>query len=43
MGVDRGFCVRAHGGQDIAIIHTLTTASDDGPVTVSITHYHRSA
>ncbi|MFD7845221.1 hypothetical protein ACFV4K_20100, partial [Nocardia sp. NPDC059764] len=43
VGADRSFCVRSHGGQDIAIIRTLTTASDDGPVTVSITYYRRSA
>ncbi|MFE5587575.1 serine/threonine-protein kinase [Kitasatospora sp. NPDC056531] len=40
---NRSFCVGSHGGQDIAIIRTLATASDDGPVGVSITYYHRSA
>ncbi|MCU7820104.1 serine/threonine-protein kinase [Kitasatospora sp. DSM 101779] len=40
---DRSFCVRAHGGQDIAIIRTLTAASNDGPVKVAITYYHHSA
>ncbi|WP_354637143.1 serine/threonine-protein kinase [Kitasatospora camelliae] len=40
---DRSFCVRAHGGEDIAIIRTLTAASNDGPVKVAITYYHRSA
>ncbi|MEU6971472.1 serine/threonine-protein kinase [Kitasatospora aureofaciens] len=40
---DRSFCVRSHGGQDIAIIRTLATASDDGPVKVSITAYRRTA
>ncbi|MEV6210160.1 serine/threonine-protein kinase [Kitasatospora sp. NPDC051914] len=39
---DRSFCVRAHGGQDIAVVRTLTTASDDGPVKVSVTYYRRS-
>ncbi|MFD0274208.1 serine/threonine-protein kinase [Kitasatospora sp. NPDC127111] len=39
----RSFCVRAHGSQDIAVIRTLTTASDDGPVKVSITYYRRGA
>lgn len=43
VGAGRSFCIRSHGGQDIAIIRTLTTASDDGPVTVSITYYRRSA
>jgi len=40
---DRSFCVRAHGGQDIAIIRTLTTASNDSPVKVAITYYHRTS
>ncbi|MFJ1932276.1 serine/threonine-protein kinase [Kitasatospora sp. NPDC088160] len=39
---DRSFCVRAQGGQDIAIIRILATA-DDGPVRISLTSYHRSA
>ncbi|WP_161981809.1 hypothetical protein, partial [Streptomyces sp. TM32] len=39
---DRTFCVRAHGGQDIAIIRTLTNGSNDDPVKVSITHYRYS-
>ncbi|MEU9047618.1 MULTISPECIES: serine/threonine-protein kinase [unclassified Kitasatospora] len=40
--VDRTFCVRARGGQDIAIIRTLTTATNDGPVKVAITSYHHA-
>ncbi|MGW2250620.1 serine/threonine-protein kinase [Kitasatospora sp. NPDC001660] len=40
---DRSFCVSSHGGQDIAIIRTLATATDDGPVKVSVTAYRRSA
>ncbi|MFJ9610799.1 serine/threonine-protein kinase [Kitasatospora sp. NPDC101176] len=40
---DRSFCVRAPGGQDIAIVRTLNTASNDGPVKVSITYYRRAA
>ncbi|MFJ2809986.1 serine/threonine-protein kinase [Kitasatospora sp. NPDC087271] len=39
---DRSFCVRAQGGQDIAIVRVLATA-DDGPVRISLTSYHRSA
>ncbi|MEE1784932.1 serine/threonine-protein kinase [Streptomyces sp. SP17BM10] len=39
---DRSFCVRYPGGQDIAVIHPLTT-SDDGPVKVSVTYYRRTA
>ncbi|MEU8510857.1 serine/threonine-protein kinase [Kitasatospora sp. NPDC048722] len=39
---DRTFCVRSHGAQDIAIIRTLTTATNDDPVKVSITCYHRT-
>ncbi|MFD4530902.1 serine/threonine-protein kinase [Kitasatospora sp. NPDC058397] len=40
---DRSFCVRAQGGQDIAIVRILATAADDGPVRISLTSYHRSA
>ncbi|WP_230211147.1 serine/threonine-protein kinase [Streptomyces kaniharaensis] len=40
---DRSFCVRSPGGQDIAVVRTLTTATSDGPVKVSITYYRRSA
>ncbi|MGW5424570.1 protein kinase domain-containing protein [Streptomyces sp. NPDC003943] len=40
---DRSFCVRAYGGQDVAVIHTLNAPSDDGPVKVSITYYRRAA
>ena len=39
---NRSFCVRAYGGQDIAIIRTLNTPSDDNPVKVSITCYRRA-
>ncbi|MFH8387496.1 serine/threonine-protein kinase [Kitasatospora sp. NPDC018058] len=39
---DRTFCVRSHGAQDIAIVRTLTTATTDGPVKVSITYYHHA-
>ncbi|MET9887416.1 serine/threonine-protein kinase [Streptomyces sp. NPDC006430] len=39
----RSFCVRAPGGQDVAVVRTLTTGPDDGPVKVSITYYRRSA
>ncbi|WP_188309008.1 hypothetical protein [Streptomyces sp. CBMA123] len=40
---DRSFCVRASGGQDVAVVRTLATATTDGPVRVSITYYRRSA
>ncbi|WP_329461983.1 hypothetical protein [Streptomyces sp. NBC_01431] len=43
MNADRSFCVRSPGGQDIAVVHALTTATNDGPVKVSITYYHRTA
>ncbi|MFH8767670.1 serine/threonine-protein kinase [Streptomyces sp. NPDC017958] len=39
----RSFCVRYPGGQDIAIIRTLTNGSNDGPVKVSLTYYRHSA
>ncbi|MFH9354600.1 serine/threonine-protein kinase [Kitasatospora sp. NPDC017646] len=39
---DRTFCVRSHGAQDLAIVRTLSTATSDGPVTVSITYYHHA-
>lgn len=39
----RSFCVRYPGGQDIAVIHTLTDGSNDGPVKVSLTYYRHSA
>ncbi|MCG6497997.1 serine/threonine-protein kinase [Kitasatospora sp. A2-31] len=40
---DRAFCVRAPGSQDVAIIRTLGTATDDGPVRISVTSYRRTA
>ncbi|MFD8705470.1 serine/threonine-protein kinase [Kitasatospora sp. NPDC059648] len=40
---DRAFCVRSHGAQDIAVIRILTTATNDGPVKVSITYYHHTS
>ncbi|MFJ3794118.1 serine/threonine-protein kinase [Kitasatospora sp. NPDC090091] len=40
---DRAFCVRAPGSQDIAVVRTLATAADDGPVRISVTSYRRSA
>ncbi|MGW0771961.1 serine/threonine-protein kinase [Streptomyces sp. NPDC002676] len=39
----RSFCVRYPGGQDIAIIRTLTDGSNDGPVKVSLTYYRHPA
>ncbi|MFG2859177.1 serine/threonine-protein kinase [Streptomyces sioyaensis] len=39
----RSFCVRYPGGQDVAIIRTLTNGSNDGPVKVSLTYYRHSA
>ncbi|MFF4547400.1 serine/threonine-protein kinase [Streptomyces sp. NPDC001435] len=39
----RSFCVRYPGGQDIALIRTLTDGSNDGPVKVSLTYYRHSA
>ncbi|MEV0415851.1 serine/threonine-protein kinase [Streptomyces sp. NPDC050448] len=38
----RSFCVRAYGGRDIAIIRILNNPSDDGPVKLSVTYYHRT-
>ncbi|MDH6708796.1 hypothetical protein P3T27_005542 [Kitasatospora sp. MAA19] len=38
----RSFCVSSQGGRDVAVVRALTTASDDGPVRVSITAYHRA-
>ncbi|MFJ2865713.1 serine/threonine-protein kinase [Kitasatospora sp. NPDC087314] len=38
----RSFCVSSPGGRDVAVVRALTTASDDGPVRVSITAYHRA-
>ncbi|MGW3044321.1 serine/threonine-protein kinase [Kitasatospora sp. NPDC001159] len=39
---DRTFCVRSHDALDVAVIRTLTTATNDGPVKVSITYYHHT-
>ncbi|MFD5467502.1 serine/threonine-protein kinase [Kitasatospora sp. NPDC127059] len=39
---DRTFCVRSHGAQDIAVIRILTTATNDGPVKVSVTYYRHT-
>ncbi|OLZ63123.1 hypothetical protein AV521_39630 [Streptomyces sp. IMTB 2501] len=39
----RSFCGRYPGGQDIAIIRTLTNGSNDGSVKISRTYYRHSA
>ncbi|MGW6919157.1 serine/threonine-protein kinase [Kitasatospora sp. NPDC054939] len=43
LGPGRSFCVRAPGGRDFAVVRALATAPDDGPVSIAVTYYRRSA